>query len=41
MEILPISQIKVDLSEIKNIDNIMQSTLDSSPLVGNIKQTIC
>ena len=26
MEILPISQIKVDLSEIKNIDNIMQST---------------
>ncbi len=26
MEILPISEIKVDLSEIKNIDNIMQST---------------
>ncbi len=26
MEILPISEIKVDLSKIKNIDNIMQST---------------
>ncbi len=26
MEILPISEIKVDLSDIKNIDNIMQST---------------
>jgi Fic family protein len=26
MEIIPISEIKVDLSEIKNIDNIMQST---------------
>ena len=26
MEILPISEIKIDSSKIKNIDNIMQST---------------